>query len=186
MSNQEQKNNKIANVLVIGGTGTGKTFEYIKPNILKESEHILGANLVAETKKNKLFAGSNEVKYEIRPTSLDIEMANTIRKFQPELSEDEAVAIAYNFTNEAWVYDYLYHRRYEGASCIESFDLIQEYGAEPFIFDETGKRISINEPVFSEFIKDIWENKYMHHYLTLSLDEEEAMKKGELKIIYPE
>ena len=29
--------NRSANVLVIGGTGTGKTFKYIKPNILQEN-----------------------------------------------------------------------------------------------------------------------------------------------------
>ena len=32
-----KKANRSANVLVIGGTGTGKTFKYIKPNILQEN-----------------------------------------------------------------------------------------------------------------------------------------------------
>lgn len=35
LSLNNQKTNRSANVLVIGGTGTGKTFKYIKPNILQ-------------------------------------------------------------------------------------------------------------------------------------------------------
>ena len=35
------KANRSANVLVIGGTGTGKTFKYIKPNILQENASMI-------------------------------------------------------------------------------------------------------------------------------------------------
>lgn len=37
LSLDNKKTNRSANVLVIGGTGTGKTFRYIKPNILQEN-----------------------------------------------------------------------------------------------------------------------------------------------------
>lgn len=37
LSLNNKKVNRSANVLVIGGTGTGKTFKYIKPNILQEN-----------------------------------------------------------------------------------------------------------------------------------------------------
>lgn len=37
LSLNNKKTNRSANVLVIGGTGTGKTFRYIKPNILQEN-----------------------------------------------------------------------------------------------------------------------------------------------------
>lgn len=37
LSLDNKKVNRSANVLVIGGTGTGKTFKYIKPNILQEN-----------------------------------------------------------------------------------------------------------------------------------------------------
>ena len=37
LSLNNKKCNRSANVLVIGGTGTGKTFKYIKPNILQEN-----------------------------------------------------------------------------------------------------------------------------------------------------
>lgn len=37
LSLNNKKANRSANVLVIGGTGTGKTFKYIKPNILQEN-----------------------------------------------------------------------------------------------------------------------------------------------------
>lgn len=37
LSLNNQKTNRSANVLVIGGTGTGKTFKYIKPNLLQEN-----------------------------------------------------------------------------------------------------------------------------------------------------
>ena len=37
LSLDNEKTNRSANVLVIGGTGTGKTFRYIKPNILQEN-----------------------------------------------------------------------------------------------------------------------------------------------------
>ena len=36
-----KKANRSANVLIIGGTGTGKTFKYIKPNILQENCSII-------------------------------------------------------------------------------------------------------------------------------------------------
>lgn len=37
LSLNNRKTNRSANVLVIGGTGTGKTYKYIKPNILQEN-----------------------------------------------------------------------------------------------------------------------------------------------------
>jgi type IV secretory pathway TraG/TraD family ATPase VirD4 len=37
LSLNNKKVNRSANVLVIGGTGTGKTFKYVKPNILQEN-----------------------------------------------------------------------------------------------------------------------------------------------------
>jgi len=37
LSLDNKKTNRSANVLVIGGTGTGKTFRYIKPNVLQEN-----------------------------------------------------------------------------------------------------------------------------------------------------
>lgn len=37
LSLNNQKTNRSANVLVIGGTGTGKTFKYLKPNLLQEN-----------------------------------------------------------------------------------------------------------------------------------------------------
>lgn len=37
LSLDNKRTNRSANVLVIGGTGTGKTFRYIKPNILQEN-----------------------------------------------------------------------------------------------------------------------------------------------------
>lgn len=37
LSLNNRKTNRSANVLVIGGTGTGKTFKYIKPNLLQEN-----------------------------------------------------------------------------------------------------------------------------------------------------
>lgn len=37
LSLDNKMTNRSANVLVIGGTGTGKTFRYIKPNILQEN-----------------------------------------------------------------------------------------------------------------------------------------------------
>ena len=41
LSLNNKKVNRSANVLVIGGTGTGKTFKYIKPNLLQETASII-------------------------------------------------------------------------------------------------------------------------------------------------
>ena len=37
LSLNNKKSNRTANVLIIGGTGTGKTYKYVKPNILQEN-----------------------------------------------------------------------------------------------------------------------------------------------------
>ena len=37
LSLNNKKCNRTANVLIIGGTGTGKTFKYVKPNLLQEN-----------------------------------------------------------------------------------------------------------------------------------------------------
>lgn len=37
MSLNNKKSNRTANVLIIGGSGTGKTYKYVKPNILQEN-----------------------------------------------------------------------------------------------------------------------------------------------------
>ena len=41
LSLNNKRVNRSANVLVIGGTGTGKTFKYIKPNLLQENASII-------------------------------------------------------------------------------------------------------------------------------------------------
>lgn len=41
LSLNNKKVNRSANVLVIGGTGTGKTFKYIKPNLLQENASVV-------------------------------------------------------------------------------------------------------------------------------------------------
>ena len=41
LSLNNKKVNRSANVLVIGGTGTGKTFKYIKPNLLQENASVI-------------------------------------------------------------------------------------------------------------------------------------------------
>ena len=41
LNRNNKKANRSANVLIIGGTGTGKTFKYIKPNILQENCSII-------------------------------------------------------------------------------------------------------------------------------------------------
>lgn len=41
LSMNNQKTNRSANVLVIGGTGTGKTFKFVKPNLLQENSSVI-------------------------------------------------------------------------------------------------------------------------------------------------
>ena len=98
-------------------------------------------------------------KWVLIPTSLELEMSKVLKVKIPELSEDAAVILAHDFLSDSYNYDYFYHRKREGENaCMEAFNLKSSYGAEPFIFDENSKPVSINEPVFSQWIDDVLKN----------------------------
>ena len=120
-------------------------------------------------------------KWVLIPTSLELEMSKVLKEKMPELSEDTAVALAHNFLSDSYNYDYFYHRKREGENtCMEAFNLKNSYGAEPFIFNENSKPVSINEPVFSQWIDDILKN--MRYRLILPCEYADKFADGTLTV----
>lgn len=199
--NPNTKNRK-ANVLVIGGNGTGKTVEYIKPTILSESDEAIECGffterpLTEQEKQERAECWKEDTKalesypygmkqkgdkWVLIPTPLELEMSKVLKEKMSELSEDAAVILAHDFLSDSYNYDYFYHRKREGENaCMEAFDLKSDYGAEPFIFDENSKPVSINEPVFSQWIDDVLKN--MRYRLILPCEYADELADGTLTV----
>lgn len=122
-------------------------------------------------------------KWVLIPTSLELEMSKVLKEKMPELSEDAAVVLAHDFLSDSYNYDYFYHRKRENA-CMEAFNLKSSYGAEPFIFDENSNPVSINEPVFSQWIDDVLKN--MRYRLTPTCEYADTLtvERVEIRKIY--
>ena len=91
-------------------------------------------------------------------TPLIKEVAEVLRKKMPEISEIESCVRAYRFIElDDYHSDYFHHRAEDG--CLEAFDMKQDYGDEPFKFnEESAMPVSVNEPYFSEYLSDIIKN----------------------------
>lgn len=91
-------------------------------------------------------------------TPLIKEVAEVLRQKMPEISEIESYVRAYRFIElDDYHSDYFHHRANEEC-CLEAFDMKEDYGDEPFKFNEYSTPIAINEPYFSEYLGDIIKN----------------------------
>ncbi len=77
------------------------------------------------------------------PTPLNLEIARVLREKKPDITEDESVFYAWAFLEGATCYDFLYEKNMNGNGFVST---------DPFIYNEQKRRISINEPYFSEWI----------------------------------
>lgn len=192
--------NRKSNVLVVGGIGTGKMFKYIKPTISSESagtvecDFFTGRTFTEQEKQERMKRWKKDTKalesypygmkqkgdkWVLIPTSLELEMSKVLKEKMPELSEDAAVVLAHDFLSDSYNYDYFYHRKRENA-CMEAFNLKSSYGAEPFNFDENNEPVSINEPVFSQWIDDVLKN--MRYRLILPCEYADELADGTLTV----
>ena len=157
--------NRSANVLVLGGNGTGKTFKYIKPNILQKN-----CSLIITDPDEKTYAKVMGLPYEELKLSPEEEaaikakwdiiysdVAEILREINPALSEEDSLKLADGFFLESYPYDYLYDRRHPTWCSVAEFDMKDAYGAEPFFFTEDNHIQAVNKPVFKEWVNNLIE-----------------------------
>ena len=163
-----KKTNRSSKVLVIGGTGTGKTFKYIKPSTLSDDSRIIivdpdertYANLMGIPYNELTISRKEKAAFDDRWSIIYADVAEILREINPALSESESLVLAKDFFSESYPYDYLYYRcSPNGQNSVESYDFRDSYGEEPFFFTEDNHVKAVNKPVFKEWVEDLIEIK---------------------------
>ena len=164
---------KKANVLVIGGTGTGKTFKYIKPSLLQENRSIVvtdpPGNMVMYDRKHPMlankftfgFPGEEKTFFTFQRDTksrrwkrIISDVAKTFRRIYPELSENNAMETAKRFMESEMVASYCVGRWMRYGNSMAVRQMKKKYGDEPFRFDRNGWIQGVNKFVLSKWIQE--------------------------------
>ncbi len=136
---------KTANVLVIGGSRTGKTFKYIKPTLLTSGMVLSDSNTFTS---NSIYHGYTSKKWRI----ILSDVAKTFRRIHPELSENNAMETAKRFMESEKVASYCVGRWMRNGNSMIARQMKKKYGDEPFRFDRNGRIQGVNKFVLSKWI----------------------------------
>ena len=139
------------NVLMTGGTGTGKIYQYIKPTILQGN-----SSKVITDPSGPSVTVMKGYCYNVNPNTrkgkqIWSDITKTFRRIHPKFSWQEARNAAERFIySDALTY---YILRKNG-NFTEANRLKKLYGDEPFRFNQNGQIQSVNKFILSKWIQE--------------------------------